>query len=206
VFSSFRGCYHHRQRQFVECTCLKQLVDFDHTADFLVNVGMMKKGEQETVAKELILGRNATRGGANYSLRIGSDATMNYAFPVSRLTFLNLLHLGVSCWETLNTTKLIPGPSRHGNEGNSARVTSSALGASRESLILYLKETGERHREPHATRFIRMKAGMELREEEKGAIDLPSHFTKHKLYELWVWSRGWRVTSDNKGSYPPLAK
>jgi hypothetical protein len=51
-----------------------------------------------------------------------------------------------------------------------------------------------------------MKAGMELREEEKGAIDLPSHITKRKLYELWVWSRGWRVTSDSKGSYPPLEK
>jgi hypothetical protein len=38
-----------------------------------------------------------------YSLRIGSDATMNYAFPVCRLTFLNLLHLGAS-------VKLLPLP------------------------------------------------------------------------------------------------
>jgi hypothetical protein len=83
---------------------------------------------------------------------------------------LNLLHLGASRWETLNTTKLIPGPHFHGNEGNSARVTSSALGASIDSLILYLKETGEIHGGPHATRFIRMKAGMELREEEKGQL------------------------------------
>jgi hypothetical protein len=183
-----------------------QLVYFDHAPDFLVNVRMMNKGQQETVVKEWILVRNATRGGASYSLRIGSDATMNYAFPVCRLTFLNLLHLGASRWETLNTTKLVPGPNSHGNEGNSARVTGSALGASRDSLMLYLKETGERHGEPHATRFIRMKAGMELHEEEKGAVDLPSHITKRNLYELWVWSRGWRVTSDNKGSYTPLAK
>jgi hypothetical protein len=51
-----------------------------------------------------------------------------------------------------------------------------------------------------------MKAGMELHEEENGAIDLPSHITKRKLYELWVCNRGWRVTSDNKVSYPPMAK
>jgi hypothetical protein len=128
---------------------------------------------------------------------------MNYAFTVCGLTFLNLLHLGAYHWEILNTTKLIPEPNRHGNEGNSARVTSTSLGASRDSLMLYLKETGERQGEPHATRFIRMKAGMELSEGGKGAIYLPSHITKRKLYELWVWSRGWRVTSDNKGSYPP---
>jgi hypothetical protein len=82
VFSSFPGCYHHSQLQFVECSCLKHIADFDHSADFLVNVGMMNKGEHKTVVKEWVLGRNATRGGTSYSLRIGSDATMNYAFPV----------------------------------------------------------------------------------------------------------------------------
>jgi hypothetical protein len=161
VFASFPGCYHHRQRPFVECTCLKQLVDFDHAADFLVNVGMMNKGEQESAVKEWILGRNATRGGGvSYSSRIGSDATTNYEFPVFRLAFLDLLHLVASRWYTLNTTKLIPGPNSHGNEGNNTRVTSLALSASRDSLILYFKETGERHGDPHATRCIRMKAGM----------------------------------------------
>jgi hypothetical protein len=100
------------------------------------------------------------RGGVSYSSRIGSDATTSYEFPVFRLAFLNLLHLVASLWDTLNTTKLIPGPNSHGNEGNDARVTSLALGASRDSLILYFKETGERHGDPHATRCIRMKAGM----------------------------------------------
>jgi hypothetical protein len=46
VFASFPGFYRHRQRQFFGCTCLKQLVNFNHAADFLVNVGMMNKGEQ----------------------------------------------------------------------------------------------------------------------------------------------------------------
>jgi hypothetical protein len=70
-------------------------------------------------------------------------------------------------------------------------------------MILYLKETDEIYGEPHVTRFIRIQAGMELREEEKGAVDLSSHFTKRKLYKLWVWSRRWCVISDNKGSYLP---
>jgi hypothetical protein len=46
VFASFPGCYHHRHHKFVECIYLKQLVDFDHAANFLVNVGIMNKGEQ----------------------------------------------------------------------------------------------------------------------------------------------------------------
>jgi hypothetical protein len=80
VFSSFPGCYHHTYCHFVECACLKQLVGFDHMAGFFVNVGMMNKGEQESVVKEWIFGRNATIGGASYSLRIGYDAKMNYIY------------------------------------------------------------------------------------------------------------------------------
>jgi hypothetical protein len=111
---------------------------------------------------------------------------------------VDLLHLGAYHWETLNKMKLIPGPNRHGNEGNDSRVTNSALGASRDFLILYLKETGGGHGEPHTTRFIRIQEGMELCEEEKRAVDFHSHFTKRKLYKLWVWSRGWSVTNDKK--------
>jgi hypothetical protein len=106
------------------------------------------------------IGEKCNPRGVSYSLRIGVDANMNYAFPVSRLAFLNLLHLGASHWEPLNTKELIPGPNQYGNEGNNARSTSSALGASRDSPILYLKETGKIHGEPHATRFNRMKAVM----------------------------------------------
>jgi hypothetical protein len=56
----------------------------------------------------------------------------------------------------------------------------------------------------HTTRLLREKTGVGLREEEKGCNDLPPHFTKRKLYELWVWVEGWRVTSNNTGAYPAL--
>jgi hypothetical protein len=58
----FASCYNHTTRQFVQCECLKKLVDIDHAAEFLVDLGMMAKGEHNSVTKEWILSRAATRG------------------------------------------------------------------------------------------------------------------------------------------------
>jgi hypothetical protein len=162
----------------------------DHAAEFLVDLGMITKGEQDSVIKEYILSRAATRGEGGYNLRIGAYKGNNYAFTLCCPSFVDLLLLGSSSWEKLCKTKLSLGPNHHGNGSNDNRAQKSALAASRGDLIRHLCGLGEIHGENNAKRFVREMTGVGLREEDKGLQELPSHFTKRKLYEVWVWGRG----------------
>jgi hypothetical protein len=73
-------------------------------------------------------------------------------------------------------------------------------------MIRHLCDLGETYDEANAVRFVREMMSMGLQEEDKGLQELPSYFTKRKLYKLWVSGWGWRITSSNNGAYPPLAK
>jgi hypothetical protein len=77
------------------------------------------------------------------------------------------------------------------NEGNDFRAHNSALADSNDSYFTYLHDVCEKHGESHATRFVREKNEVGIREEEKGCNGLPSHLTKRKLFELSVWGGGW---------------
>jgi hypothetical protein len=59
--------------QFSSCTCMNKLVDIDHATGFMVYVGILTKGEQDTIMKEWIVNRKSTRGEGGYSLNIGVD-------------------------------------------------------------------------------------------------------------------------------------
>jgi hypothetical protein len=51
---------------------------------------------------------------------------------------------------------------------------------------------------------IRSLTKTELRDEEIGAVDLPSNTSKREMYELQCFNCGWTVKSHNKGRYPKV--
>ena len=69
------------------------------------------------------------------------------------------------------------------------------------SMIAFLKDLADNYSEPYATRFIREITGMSIRKEEEGQVELPSSFTKRKLYAQYCYSRGYKVKASAKGSY-----
>jgi hypothetical protein len=50
-----------------------------------------------------------------------------------------------------------------------------------------LKKT---HGEANDTRIMREVTGMGLRDEQKGVKEIPSHFTKRRIYQLLSWEMG----------------
>jgi hypothetical protein len=78
----------------------------------------------------------------------------------------------------------------------SAEVTSS--------VVNFIHQKGLEKGEVYATGIIRSLTGHELRDEEKGAVDLPSSTSRREMYEKHCFSRGWAPTSDNMGRYPRL--
>jgi hypothetical protein len=107
-------------------------------------------------------------------------------------------------WEYLRKScaeDYVPGPIPHGNLGTQHRKRSSAVVSATPSVIEFLQNASDNYAEPYATRFIREITGMSLREAEEGAVQLPSNFTKRKLYAEYCYSRGYKIKSDAKGSY-----
>ena len=58
--------------------------------------------------------------------------------------------------------------------------------------------------ETHSTRVIREATGLALRDEEVDSVELPSSFSKRRLYYRFCFKRGYAVKSDHKGKMPAL--
>jgi hypothetical protein len=101
----------------------------------------------------------------------------------------------------LNETVLVPGANVHKNTGN---CNASMLDETMKAASSFIKQKGKDDGEVYATRMILSLTTKELRDEEKGGVDLPSNTTKRKLYEKFCFDRGWAIKSDNNGQYPKL--
>jgi hypothetical protein len=74
------------------------------------------------------------------------------------------------------------------------------------AVIDFIKDKGAREGEVYTTRIIRTLTGHELRDEEKGAVDLPSNTSCREMYEKFCFDRGWAPKSDSKGRYPKVCE
>ncbi len=118
--------------------------------------------------------------------------------------FKNLFGIFRTQWEYLRKScadNYVPGPIPHGNLGTRHRKRSSAVVPAAPSFTEFLQKVCDTYAEPYATRFIREITGMSLREAEEGTVQLPSSFTKQKLYAEYCYSRGYKIKSDANGSY-----
>jgi hypothetical protein len=130
----------------------------------------MGNNEQHALYKELINGRR--RAAHGYNLRIGDDMATGYSLFLCHNSFLNILGVGMTRYTNLQATRFTPGMNTHKNSGNS-HVTMTA--GAKQSVIDFINQKGKEEGEVYETRIIRSLDGYELREEEKGVIDLPSN-------------------------------
>jgi hypothetical protein len=73
-------------------------------------------------------------------------------------------------------------------------------------VIDFIKDKGAREGEIYATRTIRTLTDHNLRDEENGAVELPSNTSCREMYEKFCFGRGCPPTSDNKGRYPKICE
>jgi len=120
-------------------------------------------------------------------------------------SFKNLHGIFRKQWQHLKKNgakqNYVPGPRTHGNMGRSNRRTTSNIVQATPSLIEFLQDVSDSYGEPYATRFVREITGTTLRESEVDAVEMPSNFTKRKLYRDYCFAQGHLAKADAKGSY-----
>ncbi len=55
--------------------------------------------------------------------------------------------------------------------------------------------------DPYATRFIRERTSVGIRNEEKGIVELPASMSKQSIYIGWCYSQGYKAKANAKGSF-----
>ena len=59
--------------------------------------------------------------------------------------------------------------------------------------------------EPHSISVVRSRVGLYLKDDNP-SIWLGSHYTRRKIYQLWLENCGWIAKSDSNGSYGSTSK
>jgi hypothetical protein len=138
---------------------------------------------------------------AGYNLRIGSDKDNGHSLDLCLNSFLNLVAIGQTRHAKLDTTRFLPGKNTHSNGGYIHFAISQEL---LDSVISFIKENEKTEGKVYGTRVIHSLTKNELRDEEKGDVDLPSNTSKRNMYDQYFFNRGWAVNSDNKGRCPKV--
>ena len=63
----------------------------------------------------------------------------------------------------------------------------------------HILEVAAEEGESHATRFIREFNRMFVRDGELDSIELPSYYTKRRMYRTYCWYKGWRIDTNARG-------
>jgi len=182
---------------------------------FLVNFARQPKSIRQTVLRERI---NAANVKMECRQKVASNKSATQRIParlyyqvqlgeadisVCLSSFRNLFGLFQRQWVNLKKSidnNYKPGPLVHGNIGTHHRSDSSKATKATPSVVAFLEGVSVSHGEAYATRFIREITGMSIRKEEEGQVELPSSFTKRKLYAQYCYSRGYKVKASAKGS------
>ena len=122
--------------------------------------------------------------------------------PLCGNSFRNLFFLMRRSWHSLvRESSKASGPVSHGNIGNKNRSVNSCRTSAKPSVVSFLSDVRDSYGEAYATRFVREVTGLSLRRDEENLVELPSRFTKRKLYAEYCFSRGYQVKANATGSY-----
>jgi hypothetical protein len=69
------------------------------------------------------------------------------------------------------------------------------------SICQHLQDLADLYADPYATRFIRERTSVGLRNEEKGTVELPASMSKQNIYIGWCYSQGYKAKTNVKGSF-----
>jgi hypothetical protein len=193
--------YFNRQKyHFIKCGCIRKIKDdHDHADEYLLDVALMINKKQYALYKELINRRHNRSCG--YNLLIGNDKSTGYSMDLCMNSLLNLIEIGPKRFTNLSMTIFLPDKNKHNNYGNIYCALAQDVF---DSVLMFIWDKGATERDVYATRVIRYLTKTELRDEEIGAVNLPSNTTKRDMYELFCFNRGWTAKSDNKGRYPKV--
>jgi hypothetical protein len=85
--------------------------------------------------------------------------------------------------------------------GNNNGGVNSCHASANLSVVTILVDIRDSYGEAYATRLVIEVTGLSIQWEQENLVELPSQFTKCKLYAEYCFSRGYQMKAHTKGSY-----
>ena len=122
---------------------------------------------------------------STFHYRVSVFAAVSKESPVCQQAFRNIYGILQRSWNSLKKAAVTtdPGPLQHGNANKRNRHHGSIVAATRNDVIDFLVELGQKEGESYATRFTRERTSILIRKDEEDLVELPSSYTKRKIYE-----------------------
>ena len=121
-------------------------------------------------------------------------------YSLCRNGFMKFFGLGYYKMASIEKTVMDGGliPTLHGLSNRHGNA--SMNNETKASLNMFL-ETLKDEAEPHASKVVRLTTGLVLKDDDDN-IELPSSYTKRRLYCRWCWEREWDIRpKGGNGSY-----
>ena len=201
------NCYDTHNKKTLLCDCIKQLHDevvFNAIITFLNPFFLKFKAEQENIIKDIIhtglLLRTTARSKVK-NFAITFDLGKKNVF-FCKNTLQMVLNFRQKEWTKLS--KL----AKQGLKGEEQEETTLKrkrdLNEVNVAIISFLDRLAKEEGEFHATRFVRDKASLHIRDGDTEILELPSYFTKRQLYSRFCYERGWNPQTSARGTHGPL--
>ena len=117
-------------------------------------------------------------------------------------SLMYLFGIGHKQFKKLEDDAMLPAPKNTDGYDNDLNKTSPCTRKVIDFLFNLFKKEGE----TNATRIVRVKTRLGLRDKDYNILHLPSFYSKRKLYERFCYMNGWEIKSACDGSYPPLSQ
>ena len=115
-----------------------------------------------------------------------------------------LLNIGRRKYQTITKQYVEISKKAHGNIGNI--IDKKNISTYKVECELYIKLLASEQGEQHATRFMREHHKIWVRDTEVDTIELPSYYTKRRLYRNYCWDKGWQAQTNARGDYEILKR
>ncbi|CAB9509385.1 hypothetical protein SEMRO_388_G132230.1 [Seminavis robusta] len=193
--------------QKTSCTCLHDLGDqidddeVDACAKALFLFCNVDFAERKRIVKEWI--RSGLAAQLLFQGHHRTTSTRVFLFPGSTTRFIcrNLIGYGQKPWKSIVQLVKSGNDPVHGLSGK----TGNKLNAKSQGLMHEFFTDMKQYALPRATKIVRtqmvdgINTLVELREEEKDTVELPSSMTKRGLFNRFIGELGWKIQWDNKG-------
>ncbi|CAB9528194.1 hypothetical protein SEMRO_2170_G317420.1 [Seminavis robusta] len=193
------------------CTCLHDLGEqinddeVDDCAKALFLFCKLEFAERKRIVKEWI--RSGLAAQLMFQGQQRETSTRVFLFPgsttrlICRNALCQLIGYGKKSWKSIVELVKSGNDPVHGLKGK----TGNKLNAKSQGLMHEFFKDMQQYALPRATKIVRtqmvdgVNTLVELREEEKDTIELPSSMTKRGLYNRFIGGLGWKIQWDNKG-------
>lgn len=193
----------------LSCSCLRCMDNSDvakAVAKFCIYFGLLKRVQQQEKVSDWI---RYSENKSTYRLPFVADrSTGNEALALLQnqkmcvSSIMVILGFGRKFWNAAKKIACFGGvqSEEHALKGRLPNSFTDDNARAAADVKDFLNVLGETYGEPRATRVVRTIIGIELRDEEKGLLELPPSMSRRGLYRRFIRDRGYDMSVSPNGT------